>query len=316
MVMQQIPVYAFTGFLDSGKTKFIQETLEDPRFNAGERTLVLIFEEGEEEYDLSTYPKKNVYLEVLDQQTVTTEELKALQKKYKAERVVAELNGMQQVGDLYMRFPDSCAIAQEVMFADATTFMTYNANMRNLVMDKLMGAQMVVFNRMAPGQDVMPFHKLARAANRRIDILYDYTDGTTKFDEIEDPLPFDINAPVIEIKDEDYALWYRDVSEEPQKYDGKTVHFKGQVAMLRRDKNGMFAPGRFVMTCCVEDIQFCGIPCRYAGAGSLESRSWVWVTAKIGAEKHPLYKGDVGPVLTAISVETGAEPADPDVATF
>ena len=316
MVMQQIPVYAFTGFLDSGKTKFIQETLEDPRFNAGERTLVLIFEEGEEEYDLSTYPKKNVYLEVLDQQTVTTEELKALQKKYKAERVGAELNGMQQVGDLYMRFPDSWAIAQEVMFADATTFMTYNANMRNLVMDKLMGAQMVVFNRMAPGQDVMPFHKLARAANRRIDILYDYTDGTTKFDEIEDPLPFDINAPVIEIKDEDYALWYRDVSEEPQKYDGKTVHFKGQVAMLRRDKNGMFAPGRFVMTCCVEDIQFCGIPCRYAGAGSLESRSWVWVTAKIGAEKHPLYKGDVGPVLTAISVETGAEPADPDVATF
>ena len=316
MVMQQIPVYAFTGFLDSGKTKFIQETLEDPRFNAGERTLVLIFEEGEEEYDLSTYPKKNVYLEVLDQQTVTAEELKALQKKYKAERVVAELNGMQQVGDLYMRFPDNWAIAQEVMFVDATTFMTYNANMRNLVMDKLMGAQMVVFNRMTPGQDVMPFHKLARAANRRIDILYDYTDGTTKFDEIEDPLPFDINAPVIEVKDEDYALWYRDVSEEPEKYDGKTVHFKGQVAMLRRDKNGMFAPGRFVMTCCVEDIQFCGIPCRYTGAGSLESRSWVWVTAKISAEKHPLYKGDIGPVLTAISVETGAEAADPDVATF
>ena len=316
MAMQQIPVYAFTGFLDSGKTKFIQETLEDPRFNAGERTLVLIFEEGEEEYDLSTYPYKNVYLEVLDQQTVSTEELKALQKKYKAERVVAELNGMQQVGDLYMRFPSQWAIAQEVMFADSTTIMAYNANMRNLVMDKLVGAQMVVFNRMTPGADVMPFHKLARAANRRIDILYDYTDGTTKFDEIEDPLPFDISAPVIEVKDEDYALWYRDVSEEPEKYSGKTVRFKAQVAMLRRDKNNMFAPGRFVMTCCVEDIQFCGIPCRYDEASKLESRSWVMVTAKITAEEHPLYKGDVGPMLTALSVETGAQPADPDVATF
>lgn len=316
MAMQQIPVYAFTGFLDSGKTKFIQETLEDPRFNAGERTLVLIFEEGEEEYDLSTYPYKNVYLEVLDQQTVSAEELKALQKKYKAERVVAELNGMQQVGDLYMRFPSQWAIAQEVMFADSTTIMAYNANMRNLVMDKLVGAQMVVFNRMTPGADVMPFHKLARAANRRIDILYDYTDGTTKFDEIEDPLPFDINAPVIEVKDEDYALWYRDVSEEPEKYSGKTVHFKAQVAMLRRDKNNMFAPGRFVMTCCVEDIQFCGIPCRYDEASKLESRSWVMVTAKITAEEHPLYKGDVGPMLTALSVETGVQPADPDVATF
>ena len=314
--MQQIPVYVFTGFLDSGKTKFIQETLEDPRFNAGERTLLLVFEEGEEEYDFSTYPHQNVYQEVLDQQTVTTKELQALAKKYKAQRVVAELNGMQQVGDLYMRFPDNWAVAQEVMFADSTTFQAYNANMRNLVMDKLVGAQMVVFNRMTPGQDVMPLHKIARAANRRIDILYDYTDGTTQMDDIADPLPFDINAPVIQILDQDFALWYRDVTEEPEKYDGKTVCFKAQVAMLRRNKDGIFAPGRFVMTCCVEDIQFCGIPCRYAEAASLESRSWVMVSAKISAEKHPLYKGEVGPVLTAIRVDRNAEPADPDVATF
>ncbi len=314
--MEQIPVYAFTGFLDSGKTKFIQETLEDPRFNAGERTLVLIFEEGEEEYDLSAYPHKNVYLETLDQQTVTTQQLTALEKKYRAERVVAELNGMQLVADLYNRFPRNWVIAQEVMFADATTFNAYNSNMRNLVMDKLMGAQMVVFNRLTPGEDTMPLHKLARAANRRIDILYDYTDGTTKFDDVQDPLPFDINAPVIQIKDEDYALWYRDVTEEPEKYVGKTVCFKAQVAMLRRQKEGMFAPGRFVMTCCVEDIQFCGIPCRYADSKSLASRAWVQVTAKVSAEKHPLYKGDVGPVLTAIEVVKDVPAADPDVATF
>ena len=313
--MQQIPVYVFTGFLDSGKTKFIQETLEDPRFNAGERTLLLVFEEGEEEYDISAYPHQNVYLEVLDQQSVTTKQLQALAKKYKAQRVVAELNGMQIVGDLYTRFPEDWVLAQEVMFADSTTFMTYNANMRNLVMDKLVGAQMVVFNRLTPGQDTMPFHKLARAASRRIDILYDYTDGTTAFDDVIDPLPFDINAPVIEIKDEDYALWYRDVTEEPEKYHGKTVDFKGQVAMLRREKNGMFAPGRFVMTCCVDDIQFCGVPCRYEGSANLESRAWVQVRATISAEKHPLYKGELGPVLTAISVQSAA-PAVEEVVTF
>ena len=314
--MQQIPVYSFTGFLDSGKTKFIQETLEDERFNAGERTLVLLFEEGEEEYDLSTYPHKNVFIEVLDQQTVTTKQLAALQKKYKAERVVLEMNGMLQIGDLYMKFPEPWVVAQEVMFADSTTIMQYNANMRNLVMDKLVGAQMVVFNRLEKGADVMPFHKLARAASRRIDILYDYTDGTTEFDEIEDPLPFDINSDVICINDDDYAIWYRDCTEEPEKYDGKTVCFKAQVAMLRRDKNGMFAPGRFVMTCCVDDIQFCGIPCRYDKPQELESRSWVMVTAKVTAEQHKLYKGDVGPVLTAIRVVKGAEPAEPDVCTF
>ena len=313
--MQQIPVYVFTGFLDAGKTKFIQETLEDPRFNAGERTLLLVFEEGEEEYDFSTYPHKNVYLEVLDQQTVTTKELQTLAKKYKIQRVVAELNGMQLVGDLYMRFPEDWVVAQEVMFADSSTFTAYNANMRNLVMDKLVGAQMVVYNRLQPGCDTGELHKLSRAANRRIDILYDYLDGTTAFDDVVDPLPFDINAPVIQIRDEDYALWYRDVNEEPQKYDGKTVSFKAQVAMLRRDKNNMFAPGRFVMTCCVEDIEFCGVPCRYEKAKTLESRSWVQVTAKISAERHALYKGELGPVLTAVSVSQ-AEPADPEVATF
>ncbi len=313
--MQQIPVYVFTGFLDSGKTKFIQETLEDPRFNAGERTLLLVFEEGEEEYDFSSYPHQNVYQYVLDQQTVTPKELQALAKKHKAQRIVAELNGMQLVGDLYTRFPEGWAVAQEVMFADGTTFMAYNANMRNLVMDKLVGAQMVVFNRLEKGQDTMPLHKLARAANRRIDILYDYTDGTTAFDDVEDPLPFDINAPVIEVKDEDYALWYRDVTEEPEKYAGKTVSFKGQVAMLRRDKNGMFAPGRFVMTCCADDIQFCGVPCRYPDAAKLESRSWVQVKATISAEKHTLYQGEMGPVLTAISVES-AEHAAEEVAQF
>ena len=313
--MVQIPAYAFTGFLDSGKTKFIQETLEDPRFNAGERTLLLVFEEGEEEYDFSTYPNQNVFLEVLDQQTVTTKELQALAKKHKAQRVVAELNGMQLVGDLYMRFPENWVVAQEVMFADSTTFAAYNANMRNLMMDKLVGAQMVVFNRIVKGMDTMPLHKVARAANRRIDILYDFTDGTTSFDDIEDPLPFDINASIIEVKDEDYALWYRDVTEEPQKYQGKTVRFKAQVAMLRREKNGMFAPGRFVMTCCVDDIQFCGVPCHYADAAKLESRSWVMVTAKIDAKKHPLYQGELGPVLTALEV-TPASPAEKEVAEF
>jgi len=313
--MVQIPVYVFTGFLDSGKTKFIQETLEDPRFNAGERTLLLVFEEGEEEYDFSTYPHQNVYLQVLDQQTVTTAQLQQLAKKHKAQRVVAELNGMQLVGDLYSRFPENWVVAQEVMFADSTTFMTYNANMRNLVMDKLVGGQMVVFNRLAPGADIMPFHKVVRAANRRMDILYDYTDGSTEFDEIEDPLPFDIHAPVIQILDTDFAIWYRDMTEEPKKYDGKTVCFKGQVAMLRSQRENMFAPGRFVMTCCADDIQFLGIPCHYEQSKRLKPRQWVIVSATIKAEKHSLYHGELGPVLTAIRVED-AEPAVPDVATF
>ena len=313
--MQQIPVYSFTGFLESGKTKFIQETLEDPRFNAGERTLLLVCEEGEEEYDLSRYPHKNVYLEIVDDAAaLTTKQLEEMQKKCRAERVVLELNGMQLVGDFYQKMPESWGIAQEVMFADATTILQYNQNMRQLVVDKLQGCEMVVFNRVPVGSDTMPLHKLARALNRRVDIIYDYQDGTTEFDEREDPLPFDVNAPVIRIEDDDYALFYRDITEEAKKYDKKTVIFRAQVAKLRRDRDGMFAPGRFVMTCCEADITFMGIPCKYEKAAALKSRTWVTVTATVDVRYHALYKG-VGPILTAVSVEPAA-PAVQEVATF
>ncbi len=309
-----IPVYTFTGFLDSGKTKFIQETLEDERFNSGERTLLLICEEGEEEYDPSTYPHKAVYPEVIDQETVTTEELDALQKKHHAQRVILELNGMQMIVPFYQKMPRDWELAQEVMFADATTILGYNANMRSLVVDKLSGAEMVVYNRMEKTTDKMPLHKLAMALNRRIDIVYDYTDGTTEFDDIPDPLPFDLNAPVVEIQDDDYALFYRDVTEEPKKYDGKIIRFKGQVARLKSDKPGMFAPGRFVMTCCEADIQFMGLPCKWADCRKLEMRSWVTVQAKVQVKHHPLFKG-VGPILNAIDVTPASAPKQ-EVATF
>ena len=309
-----IPVYAFSGFLEAGKTKFIQETLEDERFNSGERTLVLICEEGEEEYDLSTYPHKNVYLEPVDQESVTTEALKALELKHRAQRVIVELNGMQMIEPFYRRMPEGWELAQEVMFADAGTILSYNTNLRSLVVDKLSGAEMVVVNRMDPKGDKMPLHKLARALNRRIDIVYDYTDGTTEFDDIPDPLPFDLNAPIVTIEDDDYALFYRDITEEPKKYDGKTVRFKGQVARLRSDKAGYFAPGRFVMTCCEADITFMGLPCKYADSRKLEMRSWVTVTAKVAVKNNPLFKGP-GPVLTAQSVLPAPAPLR-EVATF
>ena len=315
MAMPDIPMYVFTGFLESGKTKFIQQTLEDPRFNAGERTLLLVLEEGVEEYDLSTYPHKNVFIETPEYDDLSPEMLTELQKKYDAERVVAELNGMHMAADFYMKTPDHWKIAQEIMFADAGSFQSYNANMRQLVVDKLAGAQMVVFNRMAPGTDVMPYHKIARAVNRRIDILYEFSDGSSHFDDIPDPLPFDINAPVVEIADEDYALFYRDITEEPKKYAGKTVRFKGQVARLRRDKEGIFAPGRFVMTCCEADITFMGLPCRFVGAAGLAARSWVNVTATVAVKHHSVYHGGTGPVLTAISVSP-AEAPEQAVATF
>ena len=311
----EIPVYSFTGFLDAGKTRFIQGTLEDARFNSGERTLLLVLEEGEEEFEPEKFSGKNVFIEYIDDPEELTEDiLDNLQKKYKAERVLVELNGMQQVGDLYAIFPESWLIYQEVMFADASTFPVYNANMRSLVVDKVGGCEMIVFNRVDENTDKMELHKIVRAINRRCDIAYEQPDGTVEYDEIEDPLPFDLEADVIEIADDDYGLWYRDVSEDMKKYSGKTVKFKAQVAHTKKAEKNCFVPGRFIMTCCVDDIEFMGYVCLYEGADKLPQRSWVDVTAKVSIRYHKLYK-EMGPVLTAIEV-TPAEKAAQDVVTF
>lgn len=311
----EIPVYAFTGFLDAGKTRFIQGTLEDERFNNGEKTLLLVLEEGEEEYEEEKFSGHNVHIEYIDDVELLNEEvLDALQKKYRAERVLIELNGMQQVGDIYAMFPENWLIYQEVMFADASTFPMYNANMRSLVVDKVGGCEMIVFNRVTEDTDKMELHQIVRAINRRCDIAYEDENGEVEYDEIEDPLPFDLEADVIEIADDDYGIWYRDVSEDMKKYSGKTVKFKAQVAHTKKAEKGTFVPGRFVMTCCVDDIEFMGYVCLYEGAEKLKQREWVNVTAKISLRYHKLYK-EMGPVLTAIEV-TPCEKAEQDVVTF
>ena len=62
---QEYPVYLFTGFLESGKTSFINETLSDPKFyKDGDRTLLLLCEEGEEEYDMDIL-KENIVISIL-----------------------------------------------------------------------------------------------------------------------------------------------------------------------------------------------------------------------------------------------------------
>lgn len=311
----EIPVYVFTGFLDSGKSTFLQSTLEDKRFNSGERTLVLLCEEGECELDPSRFSGKNVTVEVVDGvQQFSAENLKALQKKSRAQRVMVEYNGMWLLDELYANMPKNWIVYQEMMFADANTFPIFNANMRNLVVDKLQGAQMVVFNRAQKGFDKMALHKIVRAVSRRVDIAYEYSENDVEYDDIEDPLPFDKDADVIEVEDRDFALWYRDLSEELNTYDGKKVTFKGQVVVDKSIPENCFIVGRPLMTCCEDDIRFAGLVCEWAGPEGLASRMWVTVTASISVRKHACY-GRIGPVLTGITVVPAAAP-EQEVATF
>lgn len=312
----QIPMYMFIGFLEAGKTKAIQETMEDPRFNDGERTLLLLCEEGIEEYDLSRFPgNNNVFIETVENEEDLNETfLKKLYKKHKFERVIVEYNGMWQLSSLFENLPNSWFVYQLIMFADCKTFASYNANMRSLVVDKLSNTEMVVFNRSDASTDKDEIHKIVRGISRRCAIAYENPDGTMEYDETEDPLPFDINAPVIEIADRDYALWFRDMAEEMDKYIGKTVKFKGIVAVNKKFPPNIVVCGRHVMTCCVDDIEYKGVISVLPEGTKLQNRDWVIITAEFTKEYHPLYKSE-GPILKIKEIEPSRVP-EQEVATF
>ena len=312
---KEVPVYLFTGFLEAGKTKFIQETLEDKRFCNGERTLLLVCEEGEEEYAPDQFADKSVFIRVVeDEGELTGENLARFVKETRAERVIIEYNGMWLLDALYTAMPEDWTVYQEFMFADAGTFLSYNNNMRQLVFDKLKSCELVVFNRFLPAMDKMTFHKIVRGASRRASIAYESPGGKVEYDDIKDPLPYDLNAPVVEIKDEDYALFYRDMSEEPKNYEGKTLRFKCRALLRSKLPKGCFAVGRHVMTCCVQDIQFAAMICQWDGADTLEKDSWMILTAKINFKFSRVY-GKKGPVLSYIASEPCEAPSQ-DVATF
>jgi len=313
--IKDVPVFLFTGFLESGKTKFIQETLEDKRFNSGERTLLIVCEEGEEEYAPDQFSGKNVFIKVVEEpEELNRPNLRKWLEETNSERVVIEYNGMWMLDSLYGSLPENWAVAQEFLFCDATTFVSYNANMRQLTVDKLKSAELVVLNRYDDNMDRMEMHRIIRAISRRCDIAYEYTDGKVVYDDIEDPLPFDVDAPVIEIEDRDFAIWYRDMSEEPKKYDGKTIEVKCRCLVRKNVPKGCFIAGRHIMTCCVQDIQFAGVVCVWEHADEIRNDEWAIITARMDYKFHRAY-GRKGPVFTVQSVQEVEKPEEP-VATF
>ncbi len=315
-MQEDISVYLFLGFLESGKTKFIQETLEDKRMETGERTLLLICEEGEEEYKPEKFEVKNVAVVTLESaDELTVENLERLTRKYDVQRVVVEYNGTWLLQQFFDAMPESWVINQMMTFFDAGTFLNYNANMRQLVFDKVQMTQMVVFNRFKGEYDKLAFHKTVRGISRRPDIVYEYIGGKAEFDDIEDPLPFDVNAPVIEIEDRDFAWFYRDMAENGENYVGKTVKFKGMTAVSKKTPAGFIVLGRHIMTCCEADISYDGFAVKTCGLiEGVKTRDWLTVTAKIAMEYNSVYRS-VGPVLTALKIER-AEAPEEQIATY
>ena len=312
---KEIPIYLFTGFLEAGKTRFVLETLADPNFNTPEKKyLVIACEDGEEEYDPASL-SDNISLATFDEeQMLTPDRISAMVKRAGADVVVVEYNGMWTLDSFYNALPPYMTVYQEILIADSTTFLSYNANMRQQTVDKLTSAEMVVFNRTNATTDRLALHKIVRGISRRAAICYEDMEGNVEFDEIEDPLPYDLSAEVIEIRDEDFAIFYRDMSEEFDKYRGRRVRFKGIVALDPSLPKSNYAIGRHIMTCCEADIAYRGVVAKGMGKLKLKTRDWVVVEGVLDAEYSPLYQGE-GPVLTVSAIVPAERPVQ-ELATF
>lgn len=303
----EVPVYLFTGLLESGKSTFIMETMKEGDFDDGEKTLLLLCEEGMEEFEEDFLERYHIVVEEVEEEELTSAFLEACQKKHKPDRVFIEYNGMWKMELLFgLKPPKKWIIVQNINLVNAETVDVYFNNMRSLFVEHFTAADMVIFNRCTKETNRSSYRRSVKAVNRRAQI---YFEGDFEPDEEEEVLPFDLEADIIQIEDEDYGIWYLDAMEHPERYEGKMVCFTGRVYKGKNLGTNCFVPGRHAMTCCADDIAFIGFVCKSKETNQIEHRQWVKVMAEMKKEYRHEYKGD-GPVLYCKKVEKTNEPEE------
>ncbi len=301
------PVYVINGFLESGKTEFITYTLAQPYFQVRGRTLLLVCEEGINEYDEELLKLSRTDMVLIDEQEqFQPAHLIELEKKYKPERIIIEYNGMWNYKE--MKLPWHWRIEQQITTIDASTFPMYFTNMKSLLAEQIRASEMIIFNRCDDVKDLSGYKRNVKAINQKAEIIFEDSNGEVS-SIMEDDLPYDLKAPVIELDDEGYGIWYLDSLDHLERYEDKTVRFTAMVVKPKDFPKGYFVPGRMAMTCCAEDMAFLGFACEYDKADALKEKQWVKVTAKVAKEYFADYQGE-GPVLHAVGVEQTRQPKE------
>lgn len=306
------PVYMINGFLESGKTEFITYTIAQPYFRSKGKTLILVCEEGEIEYDAELLKRTNSVVEMIEEEEdFSAEHLLELEKKYNPERIIIEYNGMWNFKN--MKLPWHWKIEQQITCIDGSTFPMYYTNMRSLLAEMVRKSELIIFNRCDGIEDLASYRRNIKAVNQSAEVIFEDSEG--EIDEIfEDDLPYDLNQEIIQLDGNGYGIWYLDSLDHLERYVGKTICFKGMALIPETMPKGYFVPGRMAMTCCADDMAFLGFACEYAGADSLKEKEWVEVTATVNKEYWKDYQGE-GPVLHAIKVERTKKPKD-DIISF
>ncbi len=299
------PVYVINGFLDSGKTEFYRYTMAQAYFRTKGRTLLIVCEEGDSEYDEELLRTTNTVMETVEaQEAFTPSAMMALETKYDPERILIEWNGMWSFREF--KLPKAWQLEQQITTIDAQTFSMYFTNMKSLLADQLRNSDLILFNR-ADGIDELPNYKRnVKAVNQKAEIIFEGEKGEIDV-TLDEDLPFDLQDDPIVLNNFGFGSFYLDALDHVERYLGKRVRFKAVVMKPGGIPAGCFVPGRFVMTCCAQDIQVLGFACEYGEIDSLREQDWVEVTARVEKRYVEAYGGE-GPFLVAESVEGTTKP--------
>ncbi|MDO4279591.1 MAG: GTP-binding protein [Lachnoclostridium edouardi] len=305
-----MPVFLINGFLEAGKTEFLSFTMEQEYFQVEGKTLLIVCEEGDTEYDKQLLEETNtavVYVEDFSQ--MTPQWLEEIELLYNPERVVIEWNGMWNQDDL--KIPEDWVIYQQITIVDGSTFDLYLKNMKPLLGAMLRNTELVIMNRCdGIEEDTLGvYRRTIKAMGRKADIVFETLEGEVEPEITEEDLPYDMKADVIQISPEDYGIWYIDCMDKPERYVGKVVEFTAMVMKAPDFPKNYFVPGRMAMTCCEADMTFLGFVCKAREARLLENGNWVKVRAKVAVEYWKDYGGE-GPLLYAESVKPDKEIKD------
>jgi len=311
----RVPIYLVTGFLESGKTKFVCNTVSQPYFQIDETTLVLNTEEGIEEYDNTALLSfHTVSADIEGKEAFTPETLQGFEDTTHPARVLMEYNPLWGMKDVEsMKMPEGWGIVQEIALVDAGTYPVYRNNMKSMFVDMFRNADMVIFNRCTKDMPLAEYRRGIKVVNPACEVVFESTDGEM-LNIFEAALPYDADADEFEVEDTDFGIFYVDLRDNPERYEGKTVHFRGKIQKSRLMPPKFFGIGWMAMTCCADDLQFIGYIAESPKASKFSNGSWVSVTAKIEIRHMMAYRGK-GPVFKVLKMNY-INPPETDLVYF
>lgn len=315
MAADEMMVVAVNGFLEAGKTALIRDLLLEELYERGAKTLILVCEEGEEEYGTPFLKEVGASIEYIeDEDSFNGKVMAKFLKKHRPDRIFIEYNGMWNASRLIEMFnalEDICVgmrlMVQSIDVVNDETYALYMKNMPSLMVEHFRYADLVVCNRCSLQTSKTAIRGVAKSANPRIQIAFESEDEA--FYEMKEELPYDLDADVVEITDDNFGVWYMDMLDNPDTYEGKTIKVTGVIQKVPDLAPGFVVFGRFAMTCCADDIQYLGLLAHGDFWEAYNTKDYVTIICVVRFENQEAY-GETGPVFYCEKGEKAEKPKE------